>query len=464
MPFDFTTGWNVLSNEQDCFEPILPPRPQDDVLPVLPTPTPSEQPPHQHVASAADGPLTNEIKAELIQIFFDRIHPTIPILCQSRTLDWIGDDGPMNEYRRCLRNAIFTCATAVSGRFDGIGDELYAKTRSAAEKLDLEGGDWPACRIEHAQSWIFLTLFEFAKTNYRRGWLSAGRVFRLVQYGRFFETDKPRPSGSPAQGEEAVLTEEKRRVFWAAYCLDHLIAASEGTCVTLGEGMIYTRLPSDDADFANASTTKVASFLPEALLSIDTTPTSPFNECIILITLCGKIISQEHIFPTGTVYNAKQVDMVSQYDWAESMVARRIENLRARHAGVHLATDPLIIFAYMIAQSAALYSWQSAPKLTGDDRNPALTWRAQDKGMIAAQETARLAGELSRLGLFKAHLLTPLAIYLVASRLKKYLLPREGATSQAAESVESSLRACVEALRRLQSVNNLASHYLQKLE
>lgn len=143
----------------------------------------------------------------------------------------------MGEPRQCLQYAIWTSATAFSSQFGGLQEAMYAKTRFMLDQLDLNGNDSLVCHIEHVQAWILITFYEFARTNYRRGWLSAGRVFRLVQFLRLYDLDGPRPLGLEGE-DDPISLEEKRRTFWVAYCLDRFISVSEGAAMTLSEDVV----------------------------------------------------------------------------------------------------------------------------------------------------------------------------------------------------------------------------------
>lgn len=142
---------------------------------------------------------------------------------------------------------MLTSATAFSSQFSGLQDAIYAKTRFMLDQLDLNGSDSPICHIEHLQAWILITFYEFAKTNYRRGWLSAGRVFRLVQFLKLYDLDSPRVLGTEGD-DNAITLEEKRRTFWVAYCLDRFISVSEGSPMTLNEEVVSSNLSSNQHD------------------------------------------------------------------------------------------------------------------------------------------------------------------------------------------------------------------------
>lgn len=112
---------------------------------------------------------------------------------------------------------------------------MYNETRQMLEELDMIEDDMGAVRIEQVQAWLLIAYYEFARANYRRGWVSAGRAFRLVQLAKLHEIDSP---GNRFEGEDAVLIEERRRTFWVAYCLDRFICMRNRWPLTLVEEVV----------------------------------------------------------------------------------------------------------------------------------------------------------------------------------------------------------------------------------
>nr|UOS85798.1 transcription factor [Hypoxylon rubiginosum] len=432
-------------------------------LPVLPTTATSYPSPKQSPTSVSDVFIADLVKSDLTQLYFDRVHPVVPILNKPKTFKWIHDGSNMSEPRQCLQYAMWTSATAFSSQFSGIQETIYAKTRFLLDQLDLNGNDSLICHIEHVQSWILITFYEFAKTNYRRGWLSAGRVFRLVQFLKLYDLDSPKPLALNSE-VDLISLEEKRRTFWVAYCLDRFMSVIEGAPMTLSEEVVYTRLPCPDTDFERGLVPQ-ESFLAETMSSADMRPYAPLAECVILVTICSRALSHRQIYTIETLYSNIPLDFSSRHDWLDGMLTRRINSLQVNYPSLSVADNPMIIFSYMVAHSTVIYLCRIIETLSRNDQNQSLVWDFQERGLWAAQEIARLAKEHEHLGYFKAHTFMPLTIYLGASRLARHLEVRKGElkTSEI-EDVEMSLRASVEALQKLQSVNNLASYYLHLLQ
>jgi len=144
----------------------------------------------------------------------------------------------MNEYRQCLQFAMWTVAITFSSQFGHLREPMYSRTRALLEALDNKESDMRTCPIEQVQSWILLTFYEFTKCSYRRAWLSAGRVFRLVHLARLHNLDNPKFQSISELEMDSIGKEEKRRTFWVAYCLDRFISVSNGAPMTLLEEVV----------------------------------------------------------------------------------------------------------------------------------------------------------------------------------------------------------------------------------
>lgn len=114
---------------------------------------------------------------------------------------------------------------ALSSQFESYRDLLYRETKQMLEALESIEEDTGPVPIEHIQAWLLITFYEFTRTNFRRGWISAGRAFRLAQLANLHRIDSP---DNILQVDNTVLIEERRRTFWVAYCLDRFISFKKG--------------------------------------------------------------------------------------------------------------------------------------------------------------------------------------------------------------------------------------------
>lgn len=70
--------------------------------------------------------------------------------------------------------------------------------------------------------------------------MSAGRAFRLMQAMHFHEIDNPNNKNNQPSSQSSghIEIEEKRRVFWMAYFLDHVISIRNDWPITLNEHVV----------------------------------------------------------------------------------------------------------------------------------------------------------------------------------------------------------------------------------
>lgn len=168
------------------------------------------------------------------QLYFDRVHVFTPILHQRRYYSW-NRQPTKTETRRSLQYAMWTLAASVSAQFQNIGDSLYQDTRRTLEVVESKDTNIESIDIEQVQAWILLTIYEFTRMNYRRGWMSAGHAFRLIQLMRLHEIDV---LNNILFQIDWIETEEKRRTFWMAYSLDRFISIRNGWPLTLSEQVV----------------------------------------------------------------------------------------------------------------------------------------------------------------------------------------------------------------------------------
>ena len=156
-----------------------------------------------------------------------------------------------------------------------------------------------------------------------------------------------------------------------------------------------------------------------------------------------------------------------RHDWLDRMLSQRLHNLQTNYSLADSSGDPMIMFAYMVAQCTIVYLCQirlSAASSRAPGAQNSHQEQLQERMLWAAQEIGRLAKDQVYL-YFHAHTFVPLAIFLGATKLKSYLQEREASPPGVGiEVVEKSLQATLEALRKLGRMNELAVHYLKILE
>jgi hypothetical protein len=210
--------------------------------------------------------LTDHVRADLDQVFFDRVHPVLPIVYRRGHLSWADQMNP-GPARACLRSAIRTIAAAMSALCFRFCDQLYAETRGLLEGYTV--GSKNEIALEYIQAWLLLAHYELLRVGEHQALLTAARAIRLVLMARLYNIDLPNPEdmappplihqqqASPAESlascEPAELVglggeggfsaiEERRRTFWLGFQLDRLLCARNDYPLTIYEDMASNRI------------------------------------------------------------------------------------------------------------------------------------------------------------------------------------------------------------------------------
>lgn len=189
------------------------------------------EPDEQQLASAAvmSPFMTERERADLDQVFFDRVHPVLPLFYRRRFHGWANQPLP-GTARACLRSAMRTIAAAMSAPAARFCDQLYAETRRLLDDYTVTPKE--TIELEYIQVWLLLGYYELLRVGENQAMLTAARCSRLVLMARLFEIDATgsEPSSSQASpstpqqesydDDSFCVVEERRRTFWLAYCLE----------------------------------------------------------------------------------------------------------------------------------------------------------------------------------------------------------------------------------------------------
>lgn len=218
--------------------------------------------------------ITDDIRADLDQIYMERVHPILPILYWKRFLSWADQANP-DPARACLRSAMRTMAAAMSASSTRYCDQLYAETRALlrdyhhhhgqascsslvhqlvsrkrgppGQDARAQGQDMAAV-TEYIQAWLLVGHFELLRVGEHQAVLTAGRCCRLVMMARLFQIDHHVVDDGHGHDDNSLPTsttsssfsdvEERRRTFWVAFCLDRLLCSRNEYPLTFQEEMV----------------------------------------------------------------------------------------------------------------------------------------------------------------------------------------------------------------------------------
>ena len=158
------------------------------------------------------------------QLYFERVHPFTPFIQRRHFLSW-SHRRDSKRSRLCLQLAMRTLAASLSAQYQHIRLATYQNARKELEDIEIQGTGLDSVDVEQAQAWILVAFYELIRAYYRRAWMSIGRACRLIQLMGLHKIDAVEKitHGAEATPRADTETEEKRRTFWMAYCLDRLV-------------------------------------------------------------------------------------------------------------------------------------------------------------------------------------------------------------------------------------------------
>jgi hypothetical protein len=132
----------------------------------------------------------------------------------------------------CLQYAIWTVASNGHEKYGAYHDVFYQRARRYLEVDELKGFGEQFITVQHAQAWVLVTTDEARCLLFTRSGMGAARAMRLCEMLGLHRIDGERAPGDvpdvlPPAGSWIEL-EERRRTFWAAFCVDSHASVSTG--------------------------------------------------------------------------------------------------------------------------------------------------------------------------------------------------------------------------------------------
>lgn len=290
---------------------------------------------------------------------------------------------------------MWSVASCVSPQYQDESRAFYREARKGLETGESDSANEHALDLECIQAWLILAIYELLQVDYRKGWLTAGHAFRLIKLSRTSEVDMSRQSSLDDWGE----TEERRRTFWLAYCLDRFISTRKGYSLTLND-QIAVRLPAPELNF-QADQPITMPFLSEHSVTVNELtqiPADPFTDCVLTASILGRALSHRNQSMMENLHSESNNDFWNRHQWLNTVLAARVERMQIRYSPVARTTNPTLLFANMMAQSMTIYLHQVLEGVslrTDQERQTAASNRRA--ALAATQEIVRLTHLLTHI-------------------------------------------------------------------
>ncbi|KAI7917940.1 C6 transcription factor Prf [Pyricularia oryzae] len=231
---------------------------------------------------------------ELHQIYFEKIHPSMPMIHKYRYLAAM-NLAPSNRPPVCLRYAIWTLACSVADKYDGLKDLFYQRSRKYIEADYMKGfGEHIIC-VAHTQTHTLLASYELKMMYFPRAWMSTGAAVRLSQMIGLHRLDGAGLDVKQCLPPPRDWTEreERRRTFWMAFAQDRYASIGTGWPMTIDEKDILTNLPASDEAF-DMSRPEQTMTLAEAMSPSGAAKLNSFGGIILMASLFGRNLTHLH--------------------------------------------------------------------------------------------------------------------------------------------------------------------------
>ncbi|KAK0710888.1 fungal-specific transcription factor domain-containing protein [Lasiosphaeris hirsuta] len=198
-----------------------------------------------------------EMVEELHRIYFRRQQQFMPLVHEGNYMKNYYAPPHMRP-PMALQYAMWTMASNGHDTYGIYHDVFYQRARQYLEADELKGHGEFFLTISHAQAWALMASNEARNLQFTRAAMSSARCVRLVEMMGLhqlddhvdFEDRPMAPSLAPAQNWTEL--EERRRIFWGAFCLDGHASISTGWPNLIDATQITTHLPCSEEAFNNS--------------------------------------------------------------------------------------------------------------------------------------------------------------------------------------------------------------------
>ncbi|KAJ5490115.1 hypothetical protein N7453_010940 [Penicillium expansum] len=145
----------------------------------------------------------------------------------------------------------------------------------------------------------------------------------------------------------------------------------------------------------------LGAFLSEAIMDVMPQTTSPFNECAILATICGRSLFQAQQYSVRFVYGDMAPNWTDQHQWLDNVLTNRLQILSQHYPSPTQVCDPMLSFAHIMGQASVIHLYKGMESIVWAVNEGALVLEYRRRALSAAQEIVKQAKGLIEFYFFK---------------------------------------------------------------
>ncbi|KAF4998851.1 hypothetical protein FDECE_11694 [Fusarium decemcellulare] len=397
---------------------------------------------------------------ELHQIYFEKVHPSIPMIHKYRYLAAM-NLAPNQRPPVCLRYAMWTLACTITDKYADLKDLFYRRARKYVEADYVKGYGEHMISIAHCQTHILLSSYEMKMMYFPRAWVNTGSAIRLAQMTGLHRLDGTGLDVKQclAPPKDWTEREERRRTFWMAFCQDRYASIGTGWPMTIDERDIMTNLPSSEEAF-NMSRPEQTQSLSECTSPMGAGKLSPYGGIVLMACLFGRNLVHLHRPDADDLDHDLNGPFWKRHRQMDNILLNTSLCLPAQLKLPAGLTNPNIVFTNMSIHTSTICLHQAAIFKAEKNKLPAsVSAESKVRCITAANEIASIMRMISHMDLSTVNPFISFCLYVSARVFVQYLKSRPD-DSQTADS----LRFLLSAMNALKRRNPLTESFLVQLD
>ncbi|RMZ83866.1 hypothetical protein DV737_g1481, partial [Chaetothyriales sp. CBS 132003] len=401
-----------------------------------------------------------EIIDELNCIYFEKIHPSLPMIHRGRFLASM-DLAPQMRPCIALRYIMWAHACSVASQYSGHAEHFYTRARKYAEQDEMRGHGENIVTLAHCQAWALLACYEFKMMYFPRAWMSTGRSSRLALMMGLHRQDRlgldVKQTLPPPR--DWLDREERRRTFWMVYCQDRYASIGTGWPMEFDERDILTNLPASDQAFRTGQEERTQQ-LCEVLNGESNESISSFAGVILLATIYGRNLTHLHRPSEGDNDHDLNGEFWKRHRNLDNTLLNISLSMPAALRLPAALSDPNAIFCNMNIQTATICLHQAAIFKAEKNRLPVqISVESKRRCIVAADQVTNVMKMISHLDLSLMNPFLAFCLYVSARVFVQYLKSHKEDSA-----VKSSLHFLLSAMQVLKTKNPLTESFLVQLD
>ncbi|CAG8950541.1 hypothetical protein HYFRA_00002748 [Hymenoscyphus fraxineus] len=397
---------------------------------------------------------------ELHTIYFDKIHPSLPMIHKYRYLAAM-NLAPNQRPPVALRYIMWAAAASVVEKYFDLKDHFYQRARKYVEMDSLKGHGEHMISVANAQTHVLLASYEFKMMYFPRAWVSTGTAIRLCQMMGLHRLDGAGLDVKQCLPPPRDFTEreERRRTFWMAFCEDRYASIGTGWPMTIDEKDILSDLPSSEEAF-EMSKTETTQSLADALDPSGACKLSPFAGVVLMACLFGRNLIHLHRPDEDDRDHDLNGEFWKRHRQMDNILLNTTLSLPSHLKLPNGLSNPNIVFTNMNIHTSTICLHQAA--IYKADKNrlpPSISQESKVRCISAANEIASIMRMVSHMDLSSMNPFISFCLYVAARVFVQYLKSRPN-DSQTGDS----LRFLLSAMNALKRKNPLTESFLVQLD